>query len=121
MDLARPDKTRRDKARHAGMDAIATLAAVVLLLSSFAVSQPPAKTGQTPSGTTVMNQASDGPLGRQAAHLHALSSELKDEVDKTSPDVLSITVFRKAEAIEKLARSLKEEEKQPHAAEGRRP
>jgi hypothetical protein len=37
-----------------------------------------------------------------------LSQELKDEVAKTNKDTLSIAVIKKADEVEKLARSLKE-------------
>ena len=40
--------------------------------------------------------------------LLALSTELKDEVDKTSKDELSVDVVRKAAEIEKLAHDVKE-------------
>jgi uncharacterized protein YlxW (UPF0749 family) len=40
--------------------------------------------------------------------LLALATELKQEVDKTNKDVLSVDVIKKADAIEKLARSVKE-------------
>ncbi len=42
------------------------------------------------------------------ARLVALSTELKEEVDKTSKDELSLDVVRKAAEIEKLARDVKE-------------
>ena len=42
------------------------------------------------------------------ARLLALSSELKDEVDKSSRDELSLGVIRKAAEIEKLARDVRE-------------
>lgn len=40
--------------------------------------------------------------------LLALATELKAEVDKTTKDTMSIQVIKKAEEIEKLARSVKE-------------
>jgi hypothetical protein len=40
-----------------------------------------------------------------------LSTELKDYVDKTNADVLSVEVLKKAEQIEKLAHSVKEKMK----------
>jgi len=40
--------------------------------------------------------------------LHQLTSELRDEVQKTvTSDVLSIGMYRKTEEIEKLAKQLK--------------
>lgn len=43
-----------------------------------------------------------------------LSTELKDYVDKTNENVLSLEVLKKAEEIEKLARSVKEKMKGPN-------
>jgi hypothetical protein len=40
--------------------------------------------------------------------LLALATELKQDVDKTNKDVLSVEVIKKAEEIEKLAHSVKE-------------
>lgn len=40
--------------------------------------------------------------------LLALATELKTQVDKTNKDILSVDVIKKAEEIEKLARSVKE-------------
>jgi hypothetical protein len=40
--------------------------------------------------------------------LLALATELKQEVDKTNKDVLSVDVIKKADEIEKLAHSVKE-------------
>jgi hypothetical protein len=46
-------------------------------------------------------------LKRDAAKLLQLSTELKEYVDKSSENVLSIDVVRRAEEIEKLAHSVK--------------
>jgi hypothetical protein len=40
--------------------------------------------------------------------LLALATELKEEVDKTNKDTLSLNVVKKAEEIEKLAKAVKE-------------
>lgn len=40
--------------------------------------------------------------------LLALATQLKQEVDKTNKDVMSVDVIKKADEIEKLARSVKE-------------
>ncbi len=40
--------------------------------------------------------------------LLVLATELKQDVDKTNKDVLSVDVIKKADEIEKLARSVKE-------------
>jgi hypothetical protein len=46
-------------------------------------------------------------LKRDTDKLFQLSSELKQYVDKTNENVLSLDVLKKAEEIEKLARSVK--------------
>lgn len=40
--------------------------------------------------------------------LLALATDLKQQVDKTNKDVMSVDVIKKAEEIEKLAKSVKE-------------
>lgn len=50
-------------------------------------------------------------IADDSANLLKLATELKAEVDKTNKDVLSITVIRKADAIEKLAHQVKEKMK----------
>jgi hypothetical protein len=46
--------------------------------------------------------------------LFKLSQELKEYVDKSNENVLSVNVLRKAEEIEKLARSVKDKMKGPN-------
>ncbi len=48
------------------------------------------------------------PIAIDSARLLELATELKADVDKTNKDTLSLTVVRKADAIEKLARAVKE-------------
>ena len=50
-------------------------------------------------------------LTEDSARLLKLATDLKTEVDKTSKDTLSLGVIRKAEEIERLARSVKEKMK----------
>ncbi|MCU1318530.1 MAG: hypothetical protein JWP98_48 [Edaphobacter sp.] len=47
-------------------------------------------------------------LAADTDKLLVLATELKQEVDKTNKDVLSVGVIKKADEIEKLARSVKE-------------
>jgi hypothetical protein len=47
-------------------------------------------------------------ISSESAKLLKLATELKNEVDKTDKDTLSIGVIRKADEIEKLAHSVKE-------------
>ena len=50
-------------------------------------------------------------LVQDTQRLLALATELKTEVDKSNKDMMSIDVIRKAETIEKLARSVKDKMK----------
>jgi len=51
-------------------------------------------------------------LSAASTQLLAMAVDLKAEVDKTSKDTLSMTVIRKADAIERLAKTVKEKIKQ---------
>ena len=48
----------------------------------------------------------------ESTQLLAMAVALKAEVDKTNKDTLSLNVIRKADAIEKLAKTVKEKMKQ---------
>jgi hypothetical protein len=50
-------------------------------------------------------------VAEKSARLLKLATDLKTEVDKTSEDTLSLTVIRKADAIEKMARIVREDAK----------
>jgi type VI protein secretion system component VasF len=51
-------------------------------------------------------------ISAESMQLLAMAVELKAEVDKTNKDTLSLKVIRKADAIEKLAKAVKEKMKQ---------
>ncbi len=53
------------------------------------------------------NEERQAELKRDAEKLLKLSTELKDYVDKSNENVLSVDVIRKAEEIEKLAHNVK--------------
>lgn len=53
------------------------------------------------------NEQRQADLKRDTEKLLKLSTELKDYVDKTNSNVLSMDVIKKAEEIEKLAHSVK--------------
>jgi hypothetical protein len=57
------------------------------------------------------NQERQAQLRRDTEHLYRLSEELKQYVDKSSENTLSLEVIKKAEEIEKLAHSVKEKMK----------
>jgi hypothetical protein len=50
-------------------------------------------------------------LRRDTEKLLLLAEELKQNVDKTGPNILSMDVIKKAQEIEKLAKSVKEKMK----------
>lgn len=50
-------------------------------------------------------------IAEDSARLLKLATDLKAEVDKTTKDMLSITVIRKADEIERLAHNMKEKMK----------
>jgi hypothetical protein len=58
-----------------------------------------------------VNQARQADLKRDTDKLLKLATELKDYVDKTNEGTLSVDVLKKAEEIEKLARSVKDKMK----------
>ena len=57
------------------------------------------------------SQERQADLKRDTDKLLKLATELKQYVDKSNENVLSLDVLKKAEAIEKLARSVKEKMK----------
>ena len=58
-----------------------------------------------------MNQKRQEDLKRDADKLLQLATELKDDVNRTNENVLSIDVIKKADEIEKLAKSVREKMK----------
>ncbi len=58
-----------------------------------------------------LNEQRHAQLKRDTDKLLELSTELKQYVDKTNENVLSVDVVKKAEEIEKLAHSVKEKMK----------
>ena len=60
------------------------------------------------------NQERQADLRRDTEKLLKLATELKQYVDKTNENVLSVNVLKKAEEIEKLAHSVKDKMKGPN-------
>jgi hypothetical protein len=50
-------------------------------------------------------------MKKEAAQLASMATELRDQLDKSNVDILSLDVIQRAERIEKLARKIKEEAK----------
>jgi hypothetical protein len=57
------------------------------------------------------NQERQAQLKRDSDRLFRLATELKESVDKSNQNTLSVEVIKKAEEIEKLAHSVKEKMK----------
>jgi hypothetical protein len=51
-------------------------------------------------------------ISAESTQLLAMAADLKAEVDKTNKDTLSLSVIRKADAIERLAKTVREKMKQ---------
>lgn len=65
-----------------------------------------------PDATKKVLEENDKDIKKKVDRLYQLATELKTEVDKTdSSKVLSLNLMKKAEAIEKLARDIKNRSK----------
>lgn len=102
------------------------LAGAKSLFAGFQRQGPPAHTPRFPDASDSGNQSADTPalpppdpraqlkenqknLRKDADHLLELAKELKDEAEKTEQtDVLSLSLVKKAEEVEKLARHIKD-------------
>ena len=58
-----------------------------------------------------LNKDRQESLKKDTAQLYKLATELKDSVDKTDQNMLSLQVVRKTEEIEKLARDIRKKMK----------
>jgi len=98
-----------------GSCAVAQTAAQTQSSASPPVASFPAdakKTSAAPAPTTaavVVTDPRQAQILADSAKLLKLSQELKAEVAKTNKDTLSLAVIKKAEEVEKLAKTLKEE------------
>src|SRR6266404_2299698 len=66
------------------------------------------KEGRGPGGRGSSRRDRQVALRRDTERLLSLAAELKQNVDKTSPNILSMDVIKKAQEIEKLAKSVKD-------------
>ena len=57
------------------------------------------------------NQERQAQLKRDTEQLFKLATDLKEEVDKSNENLLSLEVIKKAEEIERLAHSIKDKMK----------
>jgi hypothetical protein len=84
-----------------------------------AINQPPDANAQLeereqqvkPQDFAVANAERKRQIAADSAELLKLATDLKAEVDKATKDTLSLAVIRKADEIERLARSVKEKMK----------
>ncbi len=81
------------------------IAAGILLTAAMLAQTPP----QPVQPETVQQKREQ--LAADSARLLKLATELKADVDKTTKDQLSITVVKKADEVEKLARKVRDEMK----------
>jgi sRNA-binding protein len=68
----------------------------------------------TPPTTPVVTDPHQAQIIADTQKLLKLSQELKVEVAKSNKDTLSLTVIKKADEVEKLAKTLKEEMSKSH-------
>jgi len=78
--------------------------------------KPDAKPGTAPAAVTAPKDASPrdqakDQLAEDTAKLLQLANELKVEMDKSTKDTLSLSVMKKADEIEKLAKKVRAEMK----------
>jgi hypothetical protein len=69
------------------------------------------QTAQQQQNYAAANAERKKQISSDSAQLLKLATELKNEVDKTTKDTLSLNVIRKADEIERLAHSVKEKMK----------
>lgn len=113
--------------RHLGQTGTALALA---LISALAAAQtkpapPPSANAAQPSSASAPKSSSakpqaaaspapdQQPLQAQVDKLYQLAEDLKAAVAKSNKDTLSIDVIRKADAVEKAAKSLKDQMKSP--------
>jgi cytochrome P450 len=94
---------------------------VSFCICGLAVSQDAAKSSSDSSAKQTAQPATKAPmteaekrkadLQADTEKLYKLTQELKAEVDKSNKDTLSVSVVKKAQEIERLAKSIKERSK----------
>jgi hypothetical protein len=82
--------------------------------SSSQTTSPALQTGQPKAAAADSERKKQ--IADESTQLLSMALALKAEVDKTTKDTLSINVIRKADEIEKLARTVKEKMKQSSGA-----
>ena len=75
--------------------------------------KPSEQKAAEPAKPMTPEEARQAQLLADTQRLYQLTQELKAEVAKSNKDMLSVSVIKKADEVEKLARSLKERMRQP--------
>jgi hypothetical protein len=84
---------------------------MALLLPQRVTFEKPPPPEITPKQRRELMKSNFNKMKAEAAELASMANELRDELDKTSVDILSVDVIHRAEKIEKLARKIKDEAK----------
>lgn len=103
------------------------LPALFLLLALFAPAALPQQQQQREEGPAAqiqdkmqrdrmkaLNKERQASLKKDLDELYKLAAELKESVDKTDENVLSLQVIKKTEQIEKLARDIRKKMKEAY-------
>lgn len=98
--------------RHAA--SLILSAMVTFAVSSHAQTASANESAPTTAAPAVKMSPQQAQLIADTQKLRKLSEELKAEVDKSSKEQLSIAVIKRAQEVEKLARSLKQEISKSH-------
>ncbi len=83
-------------------------------IGSYSQTTPSAPSAPAATGAVVKMSAQQAQILADTEKLRKLSQELKAEVDKSSKETLSLAVIKKAQEVEKLAKTLKEEMSKGH-------
>ncbi len=90
------------------MSALSGLAAAQTSDTSKAASVTASQPAPAPAATLSPKDLRKAQIAADTEKLYQMAQELKAEVAKSNKDILSIAVVKKADEIEKLAKSLKE-------------
>jgi hypothetical protein len=128
MNATRQKRFRLSSASAWNAKRVCSVAALASILVSVGWTQQPGSGGAMPRATANTHDADPAAMSPQMEQqlsdrrnverqkqleadtekLYTLAQQLRDEVAKTNKDQLSVTVVKKSEEIEKLAKSVKE-------------
>ncbi|WP_263358010.1 hypothetical protein [Acidicapsa ligni] len=88
------------------------LASMLVMVSlPVGISQAAVQASVAPVPALTESQKKQAELAADTSQLQVLATELKAEMDKSTKDTLSLSVMRKADEIERLARKIRMEMK----------